>query len=69
MYHLLKSLKKEEESFSDLLRRLALNKNGQILDAFFGAWEMNDQEFEEIQKKLREIFISKEFDSLHEEHE
>lgn len=52
VYHILKELKRKNESFSNLLRRLAMEVNGQKLDAFFGKWEMNDQEFKEIQDRI-----------------
>ena len=52
VYHILKELKRENESFSNLLRRLAMEVNGQKLDAFFGKWEMNDQEYKEIQDRI-----------------
>ena len=52
VYYILKDLKRKSESFSDLLRRLAIQINGQKLDAFFGKWEMNDQEYKEIQDRI-----------------
>ena len=52
VYHILKELKRENESFSNLLRRLAMEVNGQKLDAFFGKCEMNDQEYKEIQDRI-----------------
>lgn len=57
VYQLLKSLKKEDESFSDLLRRLAMNRNGKILEDFFGSWDIDDYEYEEIQKKIKRNII------------
>ncbi|MHA1647518.1 MAG: antitoxin VapB family protein [Promethearchaeota archaeon] len=52
VYHILKEIKRENESFSNLLRRLAMEVNGQKLDAFFGKWEMNDQEYKDIQDQI-----------------
>ena len=57
VYHILKLLKKEDESFSELLRRLAMQINGQNLGSFFGSWDMNDQEFGEIQEKIKDSMI------------
>lgn len=53
VYLLLKNLKQDDESFSDLLRRLAFQVNGQNLDAFFGGWEMSDEEYKNIQKQIK----------------
>jgi len=53
VYQLLKLLKKQDESFSELLRRLAMQVNGQKLEAFFGLWDMNDQEYKEIQEEIK----------------
>lgn len=53
VYLLLKNLKQTGESFSDLLRRLAFQVNGQNLDAFFGGWEMSDEEYKNIQKQIK----------------
>ncbi|KKM17939.1 hypothetical protein LCGC14_1670670, partial [marine sediment metagenome] len=36
VYQLLKLIKKKDESFSELLRRLAMSVNGQKLESFFG---------------------------------
>jgi len=52
VYYILKELKRKNESFSDLLRRLAMQVNGQKLDAFFGKWKMNDQEYKEIKDRI-----------------
>ena len=52
VYHILKEIKRKNESFSNLLRRLAMEVNGQKLDAFFGKWEMNDQEYKDIQDQI-----------------
>ncbi len=62
VYNLLKLLKKEDESFSELLRRLAMQVNGQKLEEFFGSWEMSDQEYEKIQEtvKLNQIPFNEE---------
>ncbi len=53
VYQLLKLLKKQDESFSELLRRLAMSVNGQKLESFFGSWDLNDQEYQEIQEKIK----------------
>ena len=53
VYLLLKNLKQTGESFSDLLRRLAFRINGQNLDAFFGGWEMSDEEFKAIKTQIK----------------
>ena len=53
VYLLLKNLKQNGESFSDLLRRLAFQVNGQNLESFFGGWEMNDEEYKNIQKQIK----------------
>ena len=53
VYNILKEIKRKNESFSNLLRRLAMEVNGQKLDAFFGKWEMNDKEYKEIQDRIR----------------
>ena len=57
VYQLLKSLKKQDESFSELLRRLAMQVNGQKLEAFFGLWDINDQEYKEIQEEIKRNLI------------
>lgn len=51
-YKELKSLKGENESFSQLVLRLARAKNGQLLKKFIGAWEIPDDEMEEVEKKI-----------------
>lgn len=53
VYLLLKNLKQDDESFSDLLRRLAFQVNGQNLESFFGGWEMSDEEYKNIQKQIK----------------
>ena len=53
VYQLLKLIKKQDESFSELLRRLAMSVNGQKLENFFGSWDLNDQEYEEIQEEIK----------------
>ncbi len=58
VYHILKELKRKNESFSNLLRRLAMEVNGQKLDAFFGKWEMNDQEYKDIHNDSYESVYS-----------
>jgi len=57
VYQLLKLLKKQDESFSELLRRLAMQVNGQKLEAFFGLWDINDQEYKEIQEEIKRNLI------------
>ena len=57
VYQLLKLLKKQDESFSELLRRLAMQVNGQKLEAFFGLWDINDQEYEEIQEEIKRNLV------------
>lgn len=51
VYEILKKLKRKDESFSELLKRLAMQVNGQNLNAFFGKWEMKDQEYEKLNIK------------------
>ncbi|HEC40377.1 hypothetical protein LCGC14_0907780 [marine sediment metagenome] len=53
VYKILKLLKKQDESFSELLRRLAMSVNGQNLEHFFGSWELNDQEYKDIQEEIK----------------
>jgi len=53
VYQLLKSLKREKESFSELLKRLAMRVNGQKLEQFFGAWDISDKEYSEIQETIK----------------
>jgi len=53
VYLLLKNLKQKGDSFSNLLRRLAFQVNGQNLKSFFGGWEMNDEEYKTIQKQIK----------------
>ena len=57
VYQLLKLLKKQDESFSELLRRLAMQVNGQKLEAFFGLWDINDQEYKGIQEEIKRNLI------------
>jgi len=57
VYQLLKLLKKQDESFSELLRRLAMQVNGQKLEAFFGLWDIKDQEYKEIQEEIKRNLI------------
>ncbi len=52
VYNILKKLKKEDESFSDLLLRLAKQINGQNLEKFLGAWDIQDEEMEKINKEI-----------------
>ncbi|KKM83377.1 hypothetical protein LCGC14_1310050 [marine sediment metagenome] len=53
VYQLLKLIKKQDESFSELLRRLAMSVNGQKLESFFGSWDLSDQEYKEIQEEIK----------------
>ncbi|MHA1275521.1 MAG: antitoxin VapB family protein [Promethearchaeota archaeon] len=57
VYQLLKSLKRENESFSELLKRLAMQVNGQKLEKFFGAWDIDDKEYADIQEKIKRSII------------
>ncbi len=45
VFLLLKKLKKKNENFSELLRRLASQANGKKLEVFFGAWDIEDEEY------------------------
>ena len=56
VYNHLKSLKRENERFSQLLQRLAEQINGQNLQKFFGKWDIDDDEMKNIDKKLN-IFL------------
>ncbi len=53
VYNLIKNLKQKDESFSELLKRLAMQVNGQKLKDFFGSWDINDHEHEEIQEVIK----------------
>ena len=53
VYDLLKSIKRENERFSQLLYRLAERVNGQNLQKFFGKWDIDDEEMERIDKKIK----------------
>ncbi|OLS16309.1 MAG: hypothetical protein RBG13Loki_0068 [Promethearchaeota archaeon CR_4] len=55
VYAELKKLKQENESFSELLLRLARNANGQKLQEFFGTWEIDDEEWAGISDELGKI--------------
>jgi len=52
-YKLLLLNKRREESFSDELRRL-ITKKKDIME-FAGAWEMSDEEAEEMKKNIKNI--------------
>jgi predicted CopG family antitoxin len=52
VYDELKRIKGEGESFSDLFLRLARNSNGRKLERFFGAWDIDDAEWNTIEKEL-----------------
>jgi len=51
-YEILKSLKRPRESFRELIRRLIRGQGNRILRNF-GAWELDDDEFEEFQDALK----------------
>ena len=51
VYEKLKALKKKNQSFSDVIESLIDQKTG-LLD-FFGAWELDEEEFENINKMLK----------------
>lgn len=53
VYLLLKKIKRQNESFSELLQRLALQINGQKLNDYIGAWDIQDSEFNKIQTILK----------------
>lgn len=53
VYKILMELKGADESFSDLLFRLAKQVNGQKLAKFFGSWDINDEEMASIDKKIQ----------------
>jgi len=57
VYKLLKNLKQKDESFSKLLKRLAMQVNGQKLKDFFGSWDINDHEYKEIQGEIKRNLI------------
>lgn len=52
VYEELRRIKGESESFSDLLLRLARNSNGRKLERFFGAWDIDDAEWNSIDKEI-----------------
>ena len=52
VYNVLKKLKKDDESYSDLLLRLANQINGQNLEKFLGAWDINDEEMRDINQNI-----------------
>lgn len=53
-YHEVKTLKHADESFSDVLLRMASKeKKSSILDCF-GSWTMSDKEAAAIKKELKE---------------
>ena len=54
-YTELKNLKREKESFSELIIRLANQTNGDKLMKYSGAWDISDKEFESIEKKMATI--------------
>ncbi len=53
-YEKLKALKKESESFSQLILRLIAKKEKQDIKDFAGAFEENSEEWEKIEKELYE---------------
>jgi predicted CopG family antitoxin len=52
VYEELRRIKGDNESFSELLLRLARNSNGKKLERFFGAWDIDDAEWNKIKKEL-----------------
>jgi predicted CopG family antitoxin len=52
VYKILKELKGPDESFSELLLRLANQVNGQKLEKFFGAWDIDDEEITTINQQI-----------------
>jgi predicted CopG family antitoxin len=52
VYEELRRIKGDNESFSELLLRLARNSNGKKLERFFGAWDIDDAEWNKIEKEL-----------------
>jgi predicted CopG family antitoxin len=52
VYEELRRIKGDNESFSELLLRLARNSNGKKLERFFGAWDIDDAEWSKIEKEL-----------------
>ena len=52
-YEMLKSLKKDTESFRELILRLIKGQNDRIL-RHYGSWEMDDDEVEDIFNTLNE---------------
>ena len=55
VYDELNQIKMPDESFSDLLSRLAKNANGKKLDRFFGKWDVDDAEWSRISTNLEKI--------------
>jgi len=55
VYETLKKLKRENESFSDLLLRLANQVNGQKLERFLGSWKIDDNEFNMITNQIDKL--------------
>ena len=53
VYMLLRAVKGENESFSEVLRR-KLSKSQNIME-LAGEWEMSDEEAETIKKKIKQI--------------
>lgn len=55
VYDELRRIKGDNESFSDLLLRLAKNSNGKKLDRFFGVWDIDDAEWNKIEKEIQVV--------------
>jgi predicted CopG family antitoxin len=55
VYNVLKKLKRDNESFSDLLLRLANQINGQNLENFLGAWDVDNEEIQKINQNMEII--------------
>lgn len=55
VYDELIKLKRSDENFSDLLSRLAKQVNGQKLEAFLGAWDMDPEEFNRISEEMKAL--------------
>ena len=61
-YSRLKSLKKTNESFSDVVKRLVMpNKKKSLLD-FAGIWKLNEKEMKKLKQAIQEL--EDEFDNL-----
>ena len=54
-YEEIKRLKHPNESFSEVLIRLAHLSNGQNLEQFVGAWDIEDDEMEQIWQEIQNV--------------